>query len=175
MSVQKNIPKKDDYTEVCKEPFAAAMYHLMRRQDVTNDELGLKVGYKNGKMIDAIRHERSSGSEKKRRLIAEFFGYTYDAFLDLGEEIIKAGGTPLISPKNDLHEYKTKKNANHHKIVDEFPNPEAAEDVNMRLLNIIRKDEKVFQEIHEYVKWKESMLNEKAASPPKDTGTGPNE
>ena len=71
-------------------PFAAALDYCIRMKGATNDSVGEAAGYKSkGKAIDQIRNERSDGKYGYQRAIAEHFGYTLDAFMDFGNQLIQ--------------------------------------------------------------------------------------
>lgn len=123
--------KKKIFTDT----FAAAMDYFMRLKDVTNLELGIAVGYKNDKMIDQIRHERSKGTEIKRRDISTFFKTDYEIFLKTGEDLLKNEQQnkpqPLSASMDDL---KYRKLQEHCGLIEGFEFQDIAIEINRKLV-----------------------------------------
>jgi len=85
-----------------RDPLSAAMDYFMRMRSVTTDTLGIAIGYSSGNMITAIRHERSCGTEPKRRAIAKYFEKSYDEFLEIGQSIINDTFTSIQIPSGQI-------------------------------------------------------------------------
>ncbi|HKK67929.1 MAG TPA: hypothetical protein VJ946_06940 [Bacteroidales bacterium] len=140
--------KKKKFTK----PFAAAMAHYMRLKDITNSEMGERVGY-SGVMIDAIKHERSDGVEDKRRLIAKELGFdNYDAFINEGENIIKGQRVATIPRLPN----KPPVLSIHHQIIEQFQQKELALEINQGMLELERMNPDELKEVAKYVHYRRS-------------------
>lgn len=121
-------------TKPISDPFAAALDRHMRLKGLTNDDLGLAVGYKNGKMISSIRLGKTAGSEVKRREIAKEFGFTLDEFIGKGEEILSAPAARCASPGSPA------KLSDRQRVATRFQNQAAGEAIVRDLVEIERID-----------------------------------
>ena len=124
-----------------KTPFAAATTYFIKITGINNEILGNAVGYKKGKMIDAIRNGRSEGTEPKRRAIAAYFNQTYEDFLKIGQSIIDGSfnflpplqSSTIHAPISDLANKKIEK---HQELVGGFEHQELAIEINQALLEL---------------------------------------
>jgi len=170
------LMKRKEFTE----PFSAALDRLIRIHGANNDDVGKDAGYKDGKMVDHMRHERSLGTEPKRRAIAKHFGYGYDEFLDIGEQIIagtfNAAGitlprptitsTATVTPPTQPN--VTNISNKHQGVIEKFRDKERGLAINQDLVELESLDEDGLEEIHDIIKLKLKNLRKKTE---KKTGT----
>jgi hypothetical protein len=128
-----NMAKKKKY----KKPFSAAVDHYMRFQGWTNKDMGLAVGYANGKMLSAIRLEKTDGAEDKRRKIAEKLGFTLDILIQEGRRLIQ-GQTQQQSMPTDNNIVNI--DHQHWKVVEQFLQKDTALQINQALVELEKID-----------------------------------
>ena len=161
-----------------------------------NTFLCLETGYTSGFMSQVVNGKQKA-SPDAQIAISKACGINYASFFQENhkelpgekkeyinhlEERLSKLETQLPSfqatatPTNDIEDQKHKRNAAHHEIVDEFPleHADKAEDLNRRLLNIIKKDGSAFESIYRFVKMTDEEIKareEIKASNPRGTGT----
>jgi transcriptional regulator with XRE-family HTH domain len=98
-------------------PFSTALTQMIRvKKRCTQEALGKAVGYKQS-TISAMMQGDRDGKETKRRSIADYFGYDYESFLQLGQDLIEQEDDPTsttkhrsIKPTNiEIHKEETEK------------------------------------------------------------------
>jgi hypothetical protein len=131
---------------IFSKPFAAAVDHHMRVQGWTNFDMGQAVGYTDGKMLSAIRLERSDGSEDRRRAIAEKLRFSLDAFIKEGERLIEkqnqahlTATLPSLSIQANASNV-TSLDHQHWKVVKQFKQKDTAKQINEILVDIEKMD-----------------------------------
>jgi transcriptional regulator with XRE-family HTH domain len=142
------------------DPFAFALDHYMRIERMTNDELGLVVGYKNGNMISAIRLGKTSGSESRRRAIAKEFNFSLDGFIKEGARLMALHPRAPAKPP-DTSNGKIATISDHQKLVTRFKNPELGKQINETLLEIESLEADMLQEIAKSLQNRLDYLKEK--------------
>lgn len=150
---------------------------VLKGKKIPSEEVAVKIstacGYKYEEFLEeGFKLGLEKGSLIKQKTTGSFTGEVFlkavkDALKDLQQK----------NQPNDIETKKAKKNAAHHEIVDEFPleHAEKVEDLNRKLLNIIKKDKSAFESIYRFVKMTDEEINAREgtkASNPRDTGTG---
>lgn len=138
-----NMAKKKKY----KKPFSAAVDHYMRLQGWTNKDMGLAVGYANGKMLSAIRLEKTDGAEDKRRKIAEKLGFTLDLLIQEGKRLIEGQTQQGMPTDNKI----VSLDRQHWKVVEQFRQKEKALKINQELVELEAMDPTELDGILEHI------------------------
>lgn len=121
-------------------PFAAALYQMIQvERRCSQKQLADTVGYKQAS-ISALMLEKTEGVEKKRRKIAEFFGFQYEEFLSIGQKIIdKQEELLTISEPTAVADIVDEARKRHQIVIEGFEDKEWALAVNEMLVEIEKR------------------------------------
>lgn len=118
--------------------FRVALSYFLDTKKSANQADLAKLINKTQQNISAMKRGKSGGLEADRRLIASYFGYEYDNFLEIGERIIrktnqvveKSESLPFIKPD------KINVIGLHEKLIKNFDDPEWGYRMNKCLVEI---------------------------------------
>jgi transcriptional regulator with XRE-family HTH domain len=157
-----NMAKQKKYSR----PFSKAVDYYARVHAMTNESLAEKVGYPNGQMLQAIRAERSNGSEPMRRAIAQYFGFSLDDFIKEGERLIRE---QHVHPAAPVPGNLTRIDQQHTDVIKKFQNRELALEINEILLEIEQADPDKLEEVKDVLK---AMVPKRQKAETKKRGHG---
>lgn len=123
----------------------AFRFFLENTKGVTQDKVSKKTGIKQG-MISGMKTGKRYGTEDGRRLVAEYFGKTYDEFVDVGEALLEAErkatlsvSTPPISCRANPSNLESIDHL-HWKVVEQFDQKDKALRINQALVELEKLD-----------------------------------